>query len=216
MLASLLKAKGVPARARCGFATYLATSGYFEDHWVTEYWDGKKWLRVDPQIDDFQLKSIKDWASKHKDTEDPERTSMLLNLNPFNLTNRDFITAGKAWMAFRKGKIDPNRYGLGIDPKVYGMELSYGEWFIRGNLIRDFLALINIEIAPYVEGLEMDKNFWGGWRLINAKDNELTKKDYKLLDAMAKLSDNPDKNLKKIIKLYKNNPDLVPTKKIYS
>jgi Transglutaminase-like superfamily len=32
-----LRARGVPARARCGFATYFER-GAFIDHWVAEYW----------------------------------------------------------------------------------------------------------------------------------------------------------------------------------
>jgi len=34
---AMLRAKGVPARARCGFGTYF-NPGYFEDRWVCEYW----------------------------------------------------------------------------------------------------------------------------------------------------------------------------------
>ncbi|MEO1290603.1 MAG: transglutaminase domain-containing protein, partial [Chloroflexota bacterium] len=33
LIVSLLRAKGIPARARCGFGTYFGTGNY-EDHWV--------------------------------------------------------------------------------------------------------------------------------------------------------------------------------------
>ncbi|WP_027343327.1 transglutaminase-like domain-containing protein [Hamadaea tsunoensis] len=46
---ALLRAKGVPARARVGFADYFQP-GLHVDHWVTEYWDGGGWVRTDPQI----------------------------------------------------------------------------------------------------------------------------------------------------------------------
>lgn len=36
-LVAMLRAKGFPARSRCGFGTYF-NAGYFEDHWVCEYW----------------------------------------------------------------------------------------------------------------------------------------------------------------------------------
>ena len=36
MLCSFLRCKGIPARLRCGFATYLGNG--WEDHWVCEYW----------------------------------------------------------------------------------------------------------------------------------------------------------------------------------
>ena len=35
---ALLRYRGIPARARCGFATYFQ-KGQGLDHWVTEYWD---------------------------------------------------------------------------------------------------------------------------------------------------------------------------------
>ncbi|MCA2211290.1 transglutaminase-like domain-containing protein [Jidongwangia harbinensis] len=34
-----LRAHGIPARARCGFARYF-TPGRYGDHWVVEYWNG--------------------------------------------------------------------------------------------------------------------------------------------------------------------------------
>jgi hypothetical protein len=45
---ALLRAAGVPARTRCGFASYL-DAGRWIDHWVTEYWDGSGWRLTDPQ-----------------------------------------------------------------------------------------------------------------------------------------------------------------------
>ena len=53
MLVTLLRAKGVPARSRCGFAAYFNPPN-FEDHWVCEYWDAqeRRWRLADPQIDD--------------------------------------------------------------------------------------------------------------------------------------------------------------------
>jgi len=53
LLCALLRAKGIPARTRCGFATYFAVPGRYEDHWACEYWCDrtKRWIMVDPQID---------------------------------------------------------------------------------------------------------------------------------------------------------------------
>jgi hypothetical protein len=57
---ALLRATGIPARVRCGFAGYFEI-GRWIDHWVTEYWDGDGWTLTDAQIgrsdltgDDFQ------------------------------------------------------------------------------------------------------------------------------------------------------------------
>ncbi len=55
LMVAMLRAQGRPARARCGFGGYF-TSGFFEDHWVCEYWhsDQRRWILVDAQIDDRQ------------------------------------------------------------------------------------------------------------------------------------------------------------------
>src|SRR4051812_41209619 len=46
---ALLRHRGVPARARCGFATYFQP-GQGLDHWIIEYWDDSRWVRVDSEI----------------------------------------------------------------------------------------------------------------------------------------------------------------------
>jgi len=93
---ALFRAKGIPARARCGFALYLAAPGFYEDHWMCEYWDGDKWIAIDPQIDPFQQSSFQNWANTTKSA-DPAYKDMLLSLDPMNLTDKHFITAGVAW-----------------------------------------------------------------------------------------------------------------------
>src|SRR5450432_1870268 len=52
-LCAFLRAKGVPARVRCGFAAYFGAD--WEDHWICEYWDRATqiWRIGDPQIDDL-------------------------------------------------------------------------------------------------------------------------------------------------------------------
>lgn len=46
---ALLRATGTPARARCGFASYLEARRWI-GHWVVEYWDGDGWRLTDPQV----------------------------------------------------------------------------------------------------------------------------------------------------------------------
>lgn len=46
---ALLRNSGIPARARCGFASYFEPSRWI-DHWVVEWWDGGSWRLTDPQI----------------------------------------------------------------------------------------------------------------------------------------------------------------------
>lgn len=51
---ALLRRHGVPARARCGFASYLQTSKWI-DHWVSERWDGELWVCEDADADRLEL-----------------------------------------------------------------------------------------------------------------------------------------------------------------
>ncbi len=43
----IMRAKGIAARCRCGFATYFM-AGFYEDHWICEYWD-RGWKMLDAQ-----------------------------------------------------------------------------------------------------------------------------------------------------------------------
>lgn len=120
-----LRAKGVPARARCGFGAYFPTSAN-EDHWAAEYWNAEsnRWVLADAQIDERQ----RELFGTDFDVTDVPRTG--------------FIVAGDAWRRCRSGEDDPNRYGLtGID--------EFGDWWIAGNLIRDVAALSNTEMLPW-------------------------------------------------------------------
>lgn len=47
---AFLRARGIAARARCGFATYFQP-GLAVDHWITEYWHNqhRRWVRVDSE-----------------------------------------------------------------------------------------------------------------------------------------------------------------------
>src|SRR6202011_2542187 len=59
MLASMLRHQSIPARIRCGFATYF-TTGPFEDHWICEYWSATddRWIRADAQLDQFHREQL--------------------------------------------------------------------------------------------------------------------------------------------------------------
>lgn len=213
LLCAFLRAKGIPARARCGFAAYLAKDGYYEDHWICEFWNGSLWQKVDPQIDTFQLNSIQSWAKAAEDARDGYR-KMLLDLDPMNVGEAQFALAAKAWQLCRANQMDPARYGISCDPTVFGLQTLYGMWFIRGNLLRDFAALNKLELVPFVSGLEREKGYWDSWRLMSAKDDELADEDWKLLDHVAVLALDPDKNLKEILDMYGSNAELRPAKSI--
>jgi len=76
VFASILRLKGKPVRARCGYATYLIPNMY-TPHWVCEVYDEQKgkWKFIDPE------QAI------------------------LNLARESFLPAGKVWLALEKGQI---------------------------------------------------------------------------------------------------------------
>ncbi len=205
---ALFRAKGIPARARCGFATYLAKPGLYEDHWVCEYWNGNTWIAIDPQIDPFQQSVLQNYANTETDIE-PEYKQMLLSLDPLNVSNKHFINAGIAWNMMRDDEVSSSRFGIGADPKEFGLKSLYGAWFVRGQLLRDFASLNKVEAVPYLVRLEFGEK-WDAWRLVSARDDELSEKDWELLDTLAELCTNPDERLGDLQELFRRNQELAP------
>lgn len=154
---ALLRAAGVPARARCGFGGYFRP-GWFEDHWVAEVWDGDggRWRMVDAQLDDT-------WRQK-----------IAFDGDPLDLTPEQFVTAGHAWLAWRRGELDAGRCGLSaID--------EHGVHWIAHNLRLDLAALNKVEMLPW--------DLWGaGWE----PGDEPTSEQIALFDEVAELTTQPD------------------------
>jgi hypothetical protein len=125
LMVTMLRAQGTPARARCGFGGYF-TDGFFEDHWVCEYWHPgqKRWILVDAQIDGTQ----RGWFPIDFDVTDVPRDR--------------FLIGGDAWARCRSGAADPGKFGLSLVNES-------GDWWIADNLMRDAAALGNIEVLPW-------------------------------------------------------------------
>jgi len=123
LLSGLLRHRGVPARARCGFGAYFQP-GQYEDHWVCEVWRGDevRWALVDAQLDAFQ------------------REALRIPFDPCDVPRDQFLVAGKGWQLCRAGQARPDRFG------IFDM---HGMWFIRGNLLRDLASLNKMELLPW-------------------------------------------------------------------
>jgi len=109
LLVAMLRHRGIPARARCGFGAYFLPD-HFEDHWVVEYWNQEqsRWILVDSQLDELQ----RDILKIPFDTRDMPRDQ--------------FIVGGKAWQMCRSGQQNPSKFG------IFDMN---GLGFVRGNLV---------------------------------------------------------------------------------
>lgn len=135
LLTSILKAKGIPARARSGFSEYLRHDGIYYDHWITEYYsyDKNRWILVDAD---------NQWGDTKIDFD--------LNDIPRNM----FMFGAEAYLNLRKRKIEDNRIVYSSDPITVGIKAA-----IRA-LFYDFHALMNDEIIfDFVPKYILDKKF---------------------------------------------------------
>jgi Transglutaminase-like superfamily len=125
LMVAVLREKGTPARARCGFGAYFNMPRY-EDHWVCERWIEveRRWMLADPQFDDVWCERL---GIKH-DVLDVPRTQ--------------FLVAADAWEQCRRGELDPDRFGISFA----GL---HGLWYIAGSLVRDLAALNKMEMLPW-------------------------------------------------------------------
>lgn len=125
MTVAVLRAHGIPARARCGFGAYF-NPPQFEDHWVCEYWHAgeRRWVLADTQFDAVWMEKLK---VKHDVLDVP----------------RDrFLTAADAWKQCRAGQLDPARFGISF------VQL-HGLWFVAGSLVRDLASVNKMEMLPW-------------------------------------------------------------------
>ncbi|MDI9440726.1 MAG: transglutaminase-like domain-containing protein [Bacillota bacterium] len=121
--AGLCREAGIPARARCGFATYFE-AGKYVDHWVFEYWDDgqQRWIMVDAQLDELQQKALK------------------IKFDPLAVGEGDFITGPKAWLMCRAGNADPN---------LFGIFQWWGYDYLNWNLLLDANSLLKVPMQPW-------------------------------------------------------------------
>jgi len=157
LLTAILRHHGVPARARAGFGTYFI-KGRYEDHWICEYWQAneKRWVTVDSQLDALQVETLS------------------IDFDPLDMPPGKFITGAQAWLLCRSKAADPNLFG------IFNMK---GLDFVKGNLIRDFLALNKIEILP-----------WDNFLLIEKKYSKMDPAEKELMDRLAAISSGEDRD----------------------
>jgi hypothetical protein len=133
MLCSVLRHKGIPARARGGFETFFSADRY-HDHWICEYWNAqqRRWVRVDAEIEEV-LK--KEWEVK---------------FDPCDLPDGTFMAGGEAWKRYRTGDLRAEQCGIMAEDWIGG----FG--FLPAEVVLDFMALNKYELLPW-DGNELSR-----------------------------------------------------------
>ncbi len=125
LMASVLKAKSIPARVRSGFAGYFEGTNDAWDHWVTQYWDQatERWITLD--VD----------GSLHR-----------TGFDMYDIPEGKFNWSADVWLAVRQSKKDGNHF-----KNAGGFQ---GLIAIARELFYDFHCLMNNEIL-YLHHPEM-------------------------------------------------------------
>jgi len=125
MLTSVLRHHGVPARARCGFVTYIVPNRH-TPHWLCEYWKSNenRWVLVDSELGST------------------EQRILGVRFDVTDVPDTHFMTAGEAWLRCLAGESDPNLFGSRPFGDIEGL------WIIRAYLVRDLACLNKLEPLP--------------------------------------------------------------------
>jgi hypothetical protein len=94
--------------------------------------------------------------------------------DPFAITAEQFVTAGHAWQAWRRGELDADRCGL----SAIG---EHGAYWIAANLRLDLASLNKVEMLP-----------WDVWGARLEPRSESTDAQLHVFDTAAELTVLPD------------------------
>jgi hypothetical protein len=145
---------------------------------VCEYWSAeqRRWILVDAQLDEV-------WRAKHH-----------IGFDVLDVPRSQFVIAGDAWQACRKGAADPAKYG------IYKGDLR-GLWFIAGDIVRDLSSLNKVEALP-----------WDVWGAIPPPNEALRTEQFAFFGSLAALTQEPDTAFEALRRIYDEDDALrVPT-----
>lgn len=150
---SALRAHGIPARSRVGFAGYFI-AGWHHDHVIVEVWVGGQWQRFDPELGD-----------PTPDVTTP--TDMAWS----SAQGRGFVSAANAWLAHRRGEIDPETFG--VDPSI---PVHRGPQFLFNEVIIEIAHRFGDELL-----------LWDGWGRMGEPGTPVSDDDASWVDRVAEL-----------------------------
>lgn len=151
MLASTLKAQGIPARVRVGWAKYHYNTGVCDDQWNTEYYDKEtnRWIMVDS-------------SGIGGDSLIPNEMT--------NIPKNMFITSADAWLGLRSGTLEKGIRIISLD----GHKDLQACWT---GLMNDFNCLMNNEYPVIFEPRYMMIQENGKWDKRDFTEKELEELD---------------------------------------
>lgn len=159
---ALARHKGIPARARVGFAAYFHP-GWLVDHVVAEVWDDRngRWRLVDPEMSGGWTPEVNgrpvDWL---------------------DLADDQFVTGPRAWQAARAGNSDPERHVVAPDLDV---PVLRGWPYLAHNAIHDLAALNRTEML-----------LWDAWGMqLGHGPGPVAEADCAVLDEICALTADP-------------------------
>ena len=127
LLCALARHRGIPVRARVGFAGYFIAN-FHVDHEIVEWWDAsqRRWRQVDPQLSQRHVAHYR------------------IDFDPLDVPRDRFLVGGRAWQLCRRGEADPESFGLAPElPEPRGAK------FVRGHVIQDLAALCKMELLRW-------------------------------------------------------------------
>ena len=124
LLCAMARHRGIPVRARVGFARYFVPD-FHVDHEIVEWWDARqgRWRFVDAQLGE------------------PQRAHFGIGFDPFDVPREQFLVGGRAWQLCRAGQADPDSFGL-----VPSLPQPRGLRFVRAHVVQDLAALNKVEM----------------------------------------------------------------------
>jgi hypothetical protein len=136
---------------------------YFRPEWFEDHWVAEYWNAADDR-----------WQIVDAQIDATWRQMISFGGDPLAITATEFVSAGHAWRAWRSGTLDADRFGLsGIN--------EHGAHWIAGNLRLDLASLNKVEMLP-----------WDVWGTRWGPDEQPTEAQFRLFDAVADVTIDPD------------------------
>ncbi|GAB3712905.1 transglutaminase-like domain-containing protein [Nocardiopsis nanhaiensis] len=132
-----LREHGVAARTRVGFASYL-NAGFGTDHVVVEYWDGRRWVWVDTQLD-----PAGGWGVDVLDLSHEGAVGQVA-----------FSGASAVWLAVRSGEVDGSDFGVAPE-----LPMLRGGWLVRDYVWLEVAHRLGVETLLWDQWGAMGR--WG-------------------------------------------------------